>query len=322
LTLQALPAQTAGVFDMNLLHLKYVVEVAKTKSISKAAENLYMNQPNLSRAVKELEESLGISIFKRTSKGISVTPQGDEFLLYAANILRQVDEVEAVYIGSKTRKQKFSVSVPRASYISAAFVEFARHIDRTKPADIFYKETNSFRAIDNILQSKCKLGIIRYQQIFDNRFKTMLSEKGLDYELIRVFKYVAVMAKNNPLSAKAELDYTDLTNFIEIAHADPYVPSLPWTKVKEEEYIDAVDKRIFVLERGSQFDLLQHVPDTFMWVSPIPQETLDKYDLVEIPCISNERTYRDVLIYQSGYKFSELDKLFITEVCKAKRQYQ
>ena len=307
---------------MNFLHLKYVVEVAKTQSISKAAENLYVNQPNLSRAVKELEENLGISIFTRTSKGISVTPQGEEFLRYAADILRKVDEVESLYLDSKTMKQIFSVSVPRASYISAAFVEFAKHIDRSKPAEIIYKETNSYRAIDNILQSKCKLGIIRYQQIFDDRFKTMLSGKGLDYELVREFRYVAVMAKNNPLSAKTELDYSDLSNCIEIAHADPYVPSLPLNKVREEEYIDTVNKRIFVYERGSQFDLLQHVPDTFMLVSPIPQETLDKYNLVEIICKSNERAYRDVLIYRSGYKFSDLDKLFITEVCKAKRQYQ
>ena len=67
---------------MNIVHLKYAVEIARTKSISKAAENLYMAQPNLSRAVKELEEALGITIFKRTSKGITVTPEGEEFLRY------------------------------------------------------------------------------------------------------------------------------------------------------------------------------------------------------------------------------------------------
>ena len=82
---------------MNILHLKYAVEVAKTKSISKAAENLYMGQPNLSRAIKELEESLGIMIFDRNPKGITVTPQGEEFLQYARRIISQVDEVEQMY---------------------------------------------------------------------------------------------------------------------------------------------------------------------------------------------------------------------------------
>ena len=65
---------------MNIAHLKYAVEVEKTASITKAGENLFMGQPNLSRGIKELEETLGVKIFKRTSKGIVPTPQGEEFL--------------------------------------------------------------------------------------------------------------------------------------------------------------------------------------------------------------------------------------------------
>ena len=103
---------------MNILHLKYAVEVAKTQSISKAAENLYMGQPNLSRAIKELEESLGITIFKRTSKGITTTPDGDEFLQKARRIVSQVEEVEEIYRNGRVKKQTFSVCVPRASYFS------------------------------------------------------------------------------------------------------------------------------------------------------------------------------------------------------------
>ena len=82
---------------MNILHLKYAVEISRTKSISQAAENLYMGQPNLSRAIKELEENLGITIFERTPKGISVTPDGEEFLQYAKRIIKQVEDVEAMY---------------------------------------------------------------------------------------------------------------------------------------------------------------------------------------------------------------------------------
>lgn len=82
---------------MNILHLKYAVEVAKAGSLSKAAEALYMNQPNLSRAIKELEASLGITIFGRSAKGVYVTPEGEEFLGYARKILSQIDEVEAIY---------------------------------------------------------------------------------------------------------------------------------------------------------------------------------------------------------------------------------
>ena len=79
---------------MNLLHVKYAVEIAKTKSISKAAQALYTTQPNLSRAIKELEQTLGITIFERTSSGIITTPEGEEFLEHTRGIISQLDEIE------------------------------------------------------------------------------------------------------------------------------------------------------------------------------------------------------------------------------------
>lgn len=113
---------------MNLTHLKYALEVAKYRSINKAAEKMFMGQPNLSRAIRDLEKSLGIQIFKRTPRGIEVTPSSEAFLSYARNILRQVDEVEALYRHGKKTKSVFSVSVPRASYMSYAFSRFSAKV--------------------------------------------------------------------------------------------------------------------------------------------------------------------------------------------------
>ncbi|MGN0542379.1 MAG: LysR family transcriptional regulator [Acutalibacteraceae bacterium] len=305
---------------MNVLHMKYAVEIAKTKSISKAAENLYMGQPNLSRAIKELEESLGITIFKRTTKGISVTPEGEEFLQYAKRIISQVEEVEDIYKNGKQKKQRFSACVPRASYISDAFAEFAKSIDTSVPAEIFYKETNSMRTINNIVKEDYDLGIIRYQSTFDKYFSSMFSEKKLMHETITEFSYVLLMSKSHPLADKENIELKDLADYIEISHADPYVPSLPLIDVKKAELSESVDKHIFVFERGSQFVLLEKVPTTFMWVSPIPDELLEKYSLVQKKCIGNTKVYKDVLIYRKGYKLTELDDAFITEVCTAKRK--
>ncbi len=302
---------------MNLLHLKYAVEVEKTHSINKAAENLFMGQPNLSRAIKELEESLGITIFKRTSKGISPTPQGEEFLQYAKKILVQVDEVEAMYKNGRNNKQTFSISVPRASYISCAFTEFAKSINTGEQAEIFYKETNSMRAITNILQADYRLGIIRYQTNFEQYFKAMLHEKSLASEVIYEFSYVAIMSEDHPLAVKDTIEFSDLSAYIEIAHADPYVPSLPLIDVKKAELSEFVDKRIFVFERGSQFDLLSNATNTFMWVSPIPKRLLEQYHLTEKVCKANKKRYRDVLIYKKGYHMTSLDKLFLSEINKA-----
>ncbi len=303
---------------MNILHLKYAVEVEKTHSINRAAENLFMAQPNLSRAIRELEESLGITIFRRTSKGISVTPQGEEFLQYAKKILAQIDEVESLYKNAKTGKQSFSISVPRASYISAAFTEFAKKIDLSKPAEFIYKETNSLRVINNILQADYKLGILRYQKPFEQHFKTELYEKGLTGELIMEFSYLLVMSEKSPLAKKENIELTDLADYVEIAHADPFVPSLPQIDAKKAELSEFVDKRIFVFERGSQMDLLSENPNTFMWVSPIPPRILERFGLVQRQCPENQKVYRDVLVYRKNYRFTELDQMFIEEVNKFK----
>ena len=279
-----------------------------------------MGQPNLSRAIKELEESLGITIFKRTTKGISVTPEGEEFLQYAKRIISQVEEVEEIYRNGKSKKQRFSVCVPRASYISDAFAEFAKNIDTSVSAEIFYKETNSMRTINNIVKEDYNLGIIRYQSSFDKYFTSMFNEKKLMHETITEFSYVLLMSKSHPLADKEKIELKDLADYIEISHADPYVPSLPLIDVKKAELSESVDKHIFVFERGSQFVLLEKVPTTFMWVSPIPDELLEKYSLVQKKCIGNTKVYKDVLIYRKGYKLTELDDAFITEVCTAKRK--
>ena len=303
---------------MNIQYLKYAVEVSKQKSISKAAENLYMGQPNLSRAIKELEDELGITIFERTSKGINPTPDGEEFLQYAKRILSQINEVEEIYKVGKKQKSQFSVCVPRAGYIAYAFAELSKKIDTSYPAEIFYKETNSMRTINNVLKGDYDLGIIRYQTTFEKYFQSMFLEKNLVAETITEFSYVLAMSEKNPLASKEAISPEDLSDYVEIIHGDPYVPSLPVIDVKKAEMSEYVDKRIYVFERASQYMLLDKVPNTFMWISPIPNEMLIDHGLIEKKCDFVQKKYKDVLIYRDGYKLTELDKIFIENVHKAK----
>lgn len=303
---------------MNILHMKYALEVAKAGSLGKASENLLIAVPNISRSIKELETDLGISIFERTSKGMSLTPEGEEFINFAKGILNQIEHVEKFYKEGAPDKQKFSISVPRACYISEAFSEFSKSLSK-EPAEIFYKETNSQRTIHNMINHDYKLGIIRYAENYDKYFKAMLDEKGMCYELITEFSYSLIMSRKNSLTDKTAITFDDLTGYIEIAHADPYVPSMPLSKVVKEELPDNIERRIFIFERASQFDLLEKNPETFMWVSPVPQSLLDKYGLVQKKCVQNEKIYKDVLIYKKGYKLTDLDKRFIEEVSKAKK---
>ena len=304
---------------MNLLHMKYAVEVARIGSINKAAEELLVAQPNLSRCIKELEADLGIVIFERSSRGMRTTPDGEEFLRYARNVLNQIDDIERMYKKETMQKQRFSISVPRASYISDAFARFTKNIDAS-PAEIFYMETNSSKAIKNILESDYHLGIIRYASSYDKYFKTLLDEKGLTYEMIAEFKYVLIMSRECALASKADITFTDLRNLIELTHGDPYVPALPLTQVKKEEWPEDIERRIFCFERGGQFDILVENPETFMWVSPLPRKLLDRYNITQRECIDNSKTYKDMLIFKQGYKFTELDKLFISELVDSKRK--
>lgn len=303
---------------MNILHMKYAVEVAKTRSINQASENLLIAQPNLSRSIKALEADLGITIFDRSAKGMFLTPDGERFIGYAEKILDQIDDVERLYKEGLPASQQFSISVPRASYISDAFARFTLAVS-ADPAAIFYKETNSSDAIKNILTADYRLGMIRYAGNYDRYFKELLEEKGLDYELVAEFTYVLVMRRDSPLCAKDEIRFSDLAPLIEIAHADPYVPSLPLAVVKKEELPDNIARRIFVFERGSQFELLSTNKETFMWVSPLPKKALERFDLAARACPDNTKVYRDMLIYRKDYKLTALDKRFITELCESKR---
>ena len=305
---------------MNLLHMKHALEVAKAGSLSKASEVLLIAAPNISRSIKELEADLGITIFDRTQNGMKLTPEGEEFLEFAKSILGQIDQVENYYKKGHPKKQTFSISVPRASYICEAFAEFSKSLSKDA-AEIFYKETNSQRTINNMLNHDYKLGIVRYAENYDMYFKTMLEEKGFTYELITEFTYKIIMSKDSPLAKLDTISSDDLVDYIEIAHADPYVPSMPISKVVKEELSDDIDRRIFVFERTSQFELLSRNLDTFMWVSPIPKSLLERYDLVQKECSENRKIYKDLLIYKNGYKLSKLDRQFITELCESKRKY-
>lgn len=305
---------------VNILHMKYAVEVAKVGSLNKASETLLVATPNISRSIKELEADLGIAIFERTAKGVTLTPEGEEFISYAKEILSQIDQVENFYKKGSPKKQTFSISVPRACYISEAFSEFSKVLS-DDPAEIFYKETNSQRTINNILNHDYKLGIIRYAENYDRYFKAMLEEKGLAYEMITEFSYSLIMNADGPLAQKDEITFDDLKGLIEIAHADPYVPSMPLSKVVKEELPDNIDRRIFIFERASQFDLLNKNPETFMWVSPAPKSILERYNLVQKKCVDNNKKYKDVLIYKNGYKLTNLDRRFITALCDSKRKH-
>jgi len=301
---------------MNTLHFKYAVEVERTRSITQAADNLFMAQPNLSKAIKELEDTLGITIFERTPKGVIPTLKGAEFLGYAKNVLEQLDRMEQLYIPENTERQCFRISIPRGSYIAHAFTRFVAELDADKEIDVNVQETNSMQTITNVAEGQFDLGIIRYQIDYENYFLDYLAEKSLQFEPIWEFEYLALMSQQHPLASSEKVRYDALSQYIEIVHGDTVVPYLPANKVQRTE----AKRRIFVYERGSQFDILSHIPKTYMWVSPIPDSFLMLYGLVQRKCHAANHKYKDQLICRKGYAFTAQDRKFIDHLYASKNE--
>ena len=138
---------------MNILHLRYAIEVERTRSISKAAENLFMNQSNLSRAIRELEQSLGVTLFQRTSKGMTPTVGGEEFLAHAKGIIAEIDRVEAMYKQDANQAARFGVAIPHSTYIAAAFADFAADLPEGVTR-IAFRESGARETVNDLLQDR------------------------------------------------------------------------------------------------------------------------------------------------------------------------
>lgn len=299
---------------MNTLHFKYAVEIEKTGSISKAAENLYMGQPALSRTIKELENSLGITIFKRTSTGVVPTKKGAEFLVYAKNILSQLSEMETLYREDAQDAQRISISVPRSSYLSKAFSRFLRQLDHNKKIDIKYKETNSTRTINKLSIGEYNLGVVRYETIYEDYFFKSFSDKKFICEPLWEFNCIALMNKNHPLADCNSISPTDLAPFTELVHGDNIIPYLSSENTQINSSYDELSRKIYIFERGSQFDLLLNLPESYMLVAPLPQDVLERHGLIQKNVSVSAQNYKDVLVYRNSYNLTELDRLLIRQI--------
>ncbi|MBS7239880.1 MAG: LysR family transcriptional regulator [Acetatifactor sp.] len=300
---------------MNTTYLNYALEIERVGSISQAAQNLYMAQPNLSKAIRELEKELGFTIFKRTAKGVRPTEAGTEFLYHARQIMEQVSAVERISQRIGTDKLKYKISIPRGSYIVDGFTSFLSELELEKGMEVTINETNALGTISNVADRGYNLGIIRYQMLDETHYLTMLKNNHLTYETIWEFEYVLVMSKNHPLANKETITPEDLSEYTKITHGDIELPHV--RRINHEAEMTPRNV-IYVYERGSQFDLLTNVPTTYMWVSPIPQKLLDKLQLVQRICRAEDNLYKDVMIFREDYHITEHDRLFQKKIYESK----
>ena len=298
----------------SLLQLKYAVEVEKTGSISKAAENLYMNQPNLSKAIRELEDDLGIAIFDRTAKGVVPTEKGREFLGYARNILAQVAEMEALYRPAEESRVRFDLCAPRAGYISRAFAAFAASFGTEADVCFSYRESGPMRVIKGVSNGVFRLGVLRYRTVYERYFRNELAERSLVFEPVRAFSRAALMSRAHPLAGRESIAADDLAPYTEILYGDWSVPSLPVAEARQLAQAQESRRTVSVFERASQMELLGAIPGAYALVSPEPKEFWDCFGLVQKRCELPENDFRDVLVSRAGYRMTREDRLFLEKL--------
>jgi len=289
---------------MNLQHLRYAVEVEKTGSITQAAENLYMNQPHLSRSIRELEKEMGFPVFNRTNRGIIPTEEGEEFLKYAKDVLSRVAELEQLRDKNKKASDTFSFASIRSGYIRDAFIRIIGQETENPGFSYDYQEGSAREVISRVAERTCTMGVTRYPAIYGPYYQKLLKEKNLvSMDLVQL-RYVVWMGKDHPLAGKSPLTYLDLEPYPEILYGDDGMPTFGIRKEKEDGR-----RRIFVLDKDSARAMLKEVPGTYMWDVPDPGE--GNVSLFQKSCSRPGNEYQDVVIFRQGYKQTALEQRFL-----------
>ena len=144
---------------MTLAQLRYAITVANSNSMNEAARNLFISQPSLSSAIRELEEEIGVELFRRTNRGISVTPEGEEFLGYARQVVEQYELIESKYVSKEHTKKKFSVSMQHYTFAVNAFVEMVKQFGMDE-YEFAVHETRTYDIITDVKDFKSEIGIL------------------------------------------------------------------------------------------------------------------------------------------------------------------
>lgn len=197
---------------MTLTQLNYFITVAETKSINKAAEKLYVSQPSLTNAIKELEKELGITLFFRSGKGAALTNDGAEFMPYAKQIYSQYESVMEKYGRGGTHKKKFGVSSQHYSFAVKAFVDMAKEFDMSK-YEFAMRETKTAEVISDVSNMKSEIGLLYLCDFNRKSIQKLLKSASLEFHhLIECQAYVYLW-KGHPLAKKESIRFEQLEGY-------------------------------------------------------------------------------------------------------------
>ena len=197
---------------MTLAQLRYVITVSQVGTLSEAAKRLYISQPSLTNAIKELEKELGITIFIRTNKGVILSRQGEEFLGYARQMVEQYRLLEDRFINKQESKKRFSVSMQHYTFAVQAFIEMAKQFDM-EDYEFAVHETKTYEVIENVKSQKSELGILYLNDFNEKALDKIFRDNELEFHELFSCSIYVYLAKSNPLSKKKKLTFEDLRDY-------------------------------------------------------------------------------------------------------------
>lgn len=197
---------------MTLQQLRYAVAIADCKSMNKAATELFVTQPSLSNTIKDLEQEIHTEIFIRSNRGIVITPEGEEFLGYARQMLDHYRLIEERYVEHTSSKKKFSVSMQHYTFAVEAFIEMAKKFGMDE-YEFAVHETKTSEVIENVHLNRSEIGIL-YRNEFNHKFlDKILRENDLEFIPLFECRIYVYLSKGNPLAQKEEIDFEDLQQY-------------------------------------------------------------------------------------------------------------
>ena len=197
---------------MTILQLKYIIATANSKSLREAAGKLFISQPALSTAIRELEEELGIKLFERNNKGILLTEQGKEFLTYAKEAVSQYELIEDRYLDRDNDKKHFSVSMQHYVFALHAFMNAVKEFDAEKYTYSVH-ETRTDEVLSSVRDLKSEVGVISFSGSNEKVMKKLFREYGLEFTPILTRETFAYVWKDHPLAKRKELSLDDLKKY-------------------------------------------------------------------------------------------------------------
>lgn len=296
---------------MTLQQLRYVIEVAKTGSMNVAAKQLFVSQPSLSMAIRELENDVHISIFERTTKGVVITAEGEEFLGYARQIINQVELLEDKYIEAGQIKKKFGVSAQHYSFAVKAFVEMVKGFDMDK-YEFAIREARTHDVIHDVVTGKSEIGILYTNDFNEKVLNKIFKDNQLEFVHLFTCEGYAYLWKNHPMAGKKVIALEELQDYPCLSFEQGDNNSFYFA----EEILSTYDfkKTIKSNDRATNLNLMVGL-NAFTLCSGIICEELNGSDYIAVK-LAKEVTMDIGYIKRAHMNMSEIGELYIEEIKK------